>query len=578
MTNYNKRITGIKEASDMLTPSVTVSALTFSDGASLQLAKNDIVVFIGPNNAGKSAVLRNIKDKGVRLQTKTEVISNLCLQFEGSVEQLEQWLENRFRSKMLGDNRLHYYPIGGRAIDVDIARADWANNKRGLERLVPFFIYLLTTEDRLKASDPAESIALTTEPPTHPIHFLQVDDTIEDNMGGYFRKAFGWDLMVHRNAGKNVPLYCGNRPTVSDNRTSIPFYRALESLPRLESQGDGMRSFVGVLLYSLVGEHSILLIDEPEAFLHPPQARLIGRMLASEIRSDRQVFVGTHSGDLLRGILDVNSSRVRVVRLQREGNINRASVLNSVDIVTLWSDPLLRHSNILDGLFHRKVVVCEADSDCRFYAAINGAFDEPTTFSQRQDVMFTHCGGKDRMPTVVKALRGVGIPVSVVADFDVLQTDQTLRSIYEGLGGKWSDIERPWKTVKRALDGCKSEISTEEARREISAVLDKAGRSLNKADITAIRDTLRRSSPWSIAKGAGVAFVPNGEPSVACEELLRACRTEGLFVVPVGELESFVKTVPSHGPEWVNAVLATRDLKADPALENARKFVQEFTA
>jgi hypothetical protein len=561
----------------MATHSVSVSALTFSDRTLLQLAKNDIVVFIGPNNAGKSAALRNIKDKAVRLTMKTEVISNLTFQFEGLGEPLEPWLEKSFRSKML-DSNLHYYSIGGRAIAVSIAVGCWARHEYGLEYLAPFFVYLLTTEDRLKASDPAENIALATEPLTHPIHFLQVDDRIEDLMSGYFRKAFGYDLMVHRNAGKNVPLYCGKRPSVTDNRTSIPFYRALESLPRLDSQGDGMRSFVGVLLYSLVGKHSILLIDEPEAFLHPPQARLIGQMLASEIPSDRQVFIGTHSGDFLRGILDVNSSRVRIVRLQREGDINRTSVLNNADIAAIWSDPLLRHSNILDWLFHNKVVVCEADSDCRFYAAINGALDEPTTFSQRQDVMFTHCGGKDRMATVVKGLRGVGIPVHVVPDFDVLQNDQTLRAIYEGLGGKWSDIEPCWKIVKKALDGCKSEISTEEARKEITAVLDKAGRSLSKAQITEIRDTLRRSSPWSIAKRTGVAFVPNGDSSVACEQLLKDCREKGLFVVPVGELESFAKTVGAHGPEWVNTVLATKDLRADSNLEAARTFVREFTA
>ena len=37
---------------------VWIDALTFNDGNTVKLAKNDIVVLVGPNNAGKSATLR----------------------------------------------------------------------------------------------------------------------------------------------------------------------------------------------------------------------------------------------------------------------------------------------------------------------------------------------------------------------------------------------------------------------------------------------------------------------------------------------------------------------------------------
>ena len=42
-------------------PSVTFESLTFSDGTTVQLDPTDIVVFIGPNNAGKSAALRELE-------------------------------------------------------------------------------------------------------------------------------------------------------------------------------------------------------------------------------------------------------------------------------------------------------------------------------------------------------------------------------------------------------------------------------------------------------------------------------------------------------------------------------------
>lgn len=58
------------------------------------------------------------------------------------------------------------------------------------------------------------------------------------------------------------------------------------------------------------------------------------------------------------------------MRLTRNGEINHAAVLNEQDVKDLWSDPLLRYSNVLDGLFHDAVVLCESDSDFRYYQAV----------------------------------------------------------------------------------------------------------------------------------------------------------------------------------------------------------------
>ena len=45
------------------------------------------------------------------------------------------------------------------------------------------------------------------------------------------------------------------------------------------------------------------------------------------------------------------------------------------------------------------------------------------------------------------------------------------------------------------------------------------------------------------------------------EQILRA---NGIYIVPVGELEGFVKEVGGHGPDWVNNVLETYpDLSAE---------------
>jgi len=51
----------------------------------------------------------------------------------------------------------------------------------------------------------------------------------------------------------------------------------------------------------VVSERDITLLDEPEAFLHPPQMRRLSETLSSEVKG--QLIVATHSSDILRGFL-----------------------------------------------------------------------------------------------------------------------------------------------------------------------------------------------------------------------------------------------------------------------------------
>jgi hypothetical protein len=40
-----------------------------------------------------------------------------------------------------------------------------------------------------------------------------------------------------------------------------------------------------------------------------------------------------------------------------------------------------------------------------------------------------------------------------------------------------------------------------------------------------------------------------------------------LYIVEVGELESFCKSVGNHGPKWVNEVMEKKDLQNDEELK-----------
>ena len=139
----------------------------------------------------------------------------------------------------------------------------------------------IATDQRINDSNPVNAIDVSNELPTHPIHMLYKYDQIEHGISKHFRRAFGKDLIVDRAAGSKFPLLVGNRlaPKEEEDRISTSYVERLRgATEQLLQQGDGMRSFASVVLHLLAPTTpSILILDEPEAFLHPPQARYLGK-------------------------------------------------------------------------------------------------------------------------------------------------------------------------------------------------------------------------------------------------------------------------------------------------------------
>jgi predicted ATPase len=558
---------------------IWISEIEFNDETKISVDKNEIIVFVGPNNAGKSATLKetiNMLRSKVSGEQNSKVVKDITISKEGDETMFRTFIENISTKKFQGAPEAFYQGYGYSVYSAQIQQC-WMNSENGLGDTTSIFANMLGTEDRLKAANPAPNIKLTTDPITHPIHYLQKHDELEFKFSNYFRQAFGSDLIVHRNAGNEVPLYVGEKPLLAtgEDRVSSNYLTELETRDLLHEQGDGMRSFVGVLLTSFISNHSSLFIDEPEAFLHPPQARLLGKMLAKDLPSERQLFLATHSEDFLKGLLDANVLNLKIIRIQRNGSVNKISVLNSRDIQSVWNDSLLRHSNILNGLFHTKVVICESDSDCRFYSAIlSSLYDNTNEISP--DFLFIHCGGKHRIPVVIKSLVKLNVPIKVISDFDVLNNINPLQSIFIELGGVWSDIQQDWNTVKKSIDQKRPELQTTELKKELDDILASVQDQIfPKEKIKKIQETLKKASAWAHAKEVGKQFIPSGDPTQAFDRLQLKFKDVGLLILEVGELEGFVKSIGNHGPKWVNDVL-TKDLKNDPDLEIARMFVKQL--
>lgn len=543
---------------------VYIDQITFNDGNIYNFNHSDIVVFTGANNSGKSQVLRDIKNFFANKNTTRIIANDIKACYEGNLQTLKDECINKNGRYYLG----HIDIYSTKNIDLW-----WGND---ISSIYSYFINHLTTESRLQTSNPASSFNAVDETPSSPIQKLYIDDIKEKELSTLFNQAFGIEIILNRGAGSKIPLHIGITPEKEngEDRVSVSYLKKLKDLPQIQTQGDGMRSFAGILLDTFTSNYCVTLIDEPEAFLHPPQARLLGKMIAKNLPKGRQIFISTHSEDFLKGLLDADNQNVKIIRINRNKNINQMNILNNEDIKDLWQDPILRYSNILSGLFHSKVVVCESDTDCRFYQAILSAINDDDSTSP--DILFTHCGGKQRLKTVIKALKSLNVKTIAVTDIDVLNNKNIFQEIIEASGEDWNNVETPWKIITEYVKSQRAQLDTEEVKTEINEIFKTFNEQQLTTDITnKIKKVIKMSSAWSKVKETGKSFF-SGDAYTAFSKLYELCKNCGILIVPVGELECFYKPDSNHGVKWVNNVLESVDLRTDPELDSARRFVLEM--
>ena len=511
-------------------------SITSTRGDEIPLIPAGVTCVVGANNAGKSQLLRDLVQ---RAQTgkgaSMTVLSEASSDFEvGDFAEAGEWLEHHaIPSDHVSTPPTYTFLPSQNQVTKEAFFQHLSGVKQGgwgLGHLDEGFVR------RIPAGALSDYISGEIRTDMMPnsnknwlLRQLYSDGDLERELSELVQELFTTPVFLDR---QNFPPRIRAGVVELDaplaNAITSEYSKAVAKVPPLDDQGDGIRSFAGLALVVLALSPEVLLLDEPESFLHPGQARAVGRWLAEVARERNiQVLAATHDKDFLIGLLSSGDSKsLQVVRIDRHSDGSSLRATTSDQLVKYWSDPVLRFSNVLQGLFHERVVVCEGDVDCRFYAA---AGEELAIKVKRRQVsdntLFVPSGGKNGMPKLLGVLADLGVHSSVVADFDVLDSAETVKLIVRSLGSDWdADLDAAYSA----------------AVKHIPLPLDKF---------------------WRDAKKSGLTAVPRGAATRDFAELIRQLRLRRLHVVTVGELEDFHRPV-GKGPEWLPAALTAKAHKS----------------
>lgn len=499
-----------------------ISQITLNTGDVISLNPDSILVFVGPNNAGKSQAIRDIydmvSDNPQGVVVTSELIDKPCVD-DVSAFMEEYAVPDARHSKYNGYN---------------------------------FEIYEFNYQ---KYSD-----------------YVEAKEPLPDG----FREAFDNDVLPHYANGASIPLCLGTDIHSFEAESSFEIIeqlnRYLDQYPKAHLQGDGIKSYLGILLYLYYGQFSTLFIDEPESFLHPPQAFQMGRTLGNS--TGKQLFITTHSKELLNGLLQSSSKRLKIIRVERCDNSNKFAQIKPDDLNILNTTTFLKYSDAIDSLFHTRTVLCESDGDCKFYEAMLDRVSG--SHGVTASTLLLPVGGKSRFKDYLKLLRSLSIEPIVIPDADILNDPGLLKALLPEAGGSWDDIKDEWINLDDSLRvDCKN-VTCVSARAEINALFDECNSqvvtSKLRGKITAI---LTVDSAWSTVKNYGkAAFKGNSRHSY--EIIEQYLNSKNIYPVPVGELENFIPDVSSHGPDWVNVVFENYPDLNDPIYSAAADFVSSW--
>jgi hypothetical protein len=527
------------------------------DHPPLAFAPGPMTVFVGPNNSGKSLALREVEDFIAEGGDTYGHVIRTLEPLLPPADEVEALVRSRAATDQRGVPPGHYRvlrlrspgevarrratdavePITEQVVDLAalldaLAHADYATSDdvTRIFELLSLTTLRLDGQTRLALTQPQAAGDLEEQATNH-LGALFRDDEARERIRDITAEAFGLYFVIDP-SGTHFRVRMAEREPMDDAEEQGGDARARAFHGRahdIAELSDGIRAFTGLTASVLSADYRIMLVDEPEAFLHPPLTRQLGKRL-TQLASERgaNVLAATHSPEFVMGCVQ-SGARINIVRLTYRKGVPGARLLLPHKLETMMRDPLLRSTGVLGALFHEGAVVCEADADRVFYAEINERLLTGGE-SGADGCVFLNAQNKQTIRRIIRPLREMGLPAAAVVDLDILKGREDFRDLLSAALVPeifWG----PWEDARRAIDQKTSNLEYKDGG-------------------------LNRLPPALRATG---------------ERLLKDLRAYGIFVVPVGELECWLPEleVSGHGPEWLTRMFSS--MGTDPSLADYQR-------
>lgn len=533
----------------------------------------NLTVITGANNSGKSTILKDIDtilngEVDINGNTKeTVLIKELTIESLPPFKDIKAKLniQNSNFYKITSDytqtQNMHINEEYLDKIDVKSLLENSSERKEYLKVVGSYLFSHLVTENRLSLLKESSSLHGVLKK-------MYLKKESENHIRNHLKNIFNLDFRLDYTELSNILIRI-EKDLSRFNEDLRDHVDEIKSVKKLDDQGDGIKSFLATLCILILNDDkNVFLLDEPEAFLHPPHIIKLGEIIAkiSKENSNKQIFISTHSPNLLKGLMNEGLD-LDVLRINRVNDELEINILKKDKLLEIIKDPLLSSSRVLEGLFYRACVITEADADSIFYHRVSRKINDS------DEIHYTHAHNKQTVSKVMQYYKELELKSVCITDFDIIRDIHDFKKIIENIGleqeerdklmeirsevvkfiedaNHWNILKEEIKILEKYLAELKKDFNnlTEKKQEESKELLIKLDKTL--------KNSRENTSVWKPYKKLGKKNFPKNILE-KYNELEKKCKEKGLFIVPVGELESWLNGVEStsNKKRWIEKAL-----------------------
>lgn len=488
-----------------------IKTIRINDRQTVELSSNSVLALVGANNAGKTYFLNLLRSHihGATVQEispNTDLFHAIEIGWRGTVNDAETVIQKRVQSVFTltdhgyrNNNRIKY-PGGSSIRDGSFPQIK--NGTSSLGVYTDLFLEFDSAIERINETELQRQIRPSSSSDKESLTQLAYESVNASNsIKSYFRRIFHHEISYYERHGDLGFLLTAEQENGSPAGQALSQATKdhMDTSPKLWLQGLGMRSVLGLLLRIFASEKEIIIIDEPEAFLHPPQAAALGGVLAQiSALQNKQIILATHDRNLLNGLLKNSNNSVSIQRISRISQKSHIECIEPETLSSVRNMSLIRYSTIFDSIFTRMTVLVENEKDAFFYSEVleHILINDPENYPNISidDILFISTSGTGAIRRTAELVSSLGSRVVVACDLDLLADRTQFFGVVNAVSAATPELREAYEQLLNSMfKGGKASKETKEKEFKRCRGLDSEDSSLSKqfSDLFQKLDDLR---------------------------------------------------------------------------------------